>query len=417
MRHQGVIQVFIAAMALALLASCAATQHSPSPRLARPGEELAVDYTCRLADDGALAATTLREVAEGKTKKSSIFVPREKFTPIDIRVPEAKEEVVTTPDMSFEETIAKGIAQKIDQAPMGRPFQLKLSHPGYKDLPDRDRYLKIAAEFVDNRRVTIDRQDFAARYPKVTPAAGMTVGGDSDFPALVEKVTDKDVTLYFSAKPGAILPTGTGPATVSEAGDTFRVRLTLKPGDLLRAGPLVGEVRTVGEKTITIDYGNPFGGRSLDCEVTAEPLAEALAKMEQRKKIVSWVEDFDQGLALARKEGKPVVLVLYADWCPFCHRLFEETIPDARLDDVRSAFVWLKVNSDLKPEYGDRFGQKNFPMIVILDKEGKELAKHTGFQDAESMRKELDAVLAGRKAESSGAASLKPLPQTDGKGC
>lgn len=395
MRHNGIIKISVVAAGLLLLTSCAAKQ--PASRLARPGDALAVEYTCRLANDNSLAATTLSAASEEEAKQSSVYVPREKFGPIQITVPEASEEVLITPVMSFEEVIAKSIAQKISQTPLDKPVHLELSHPGYQGLNKQDRYLEIATEFVNSRRVTIDRQDFTSRYPEVTPTSGMTVGADTDFPARLEEVTDENVTLYFSAKPGATLVTGTGPATVTEDGDNFRIRLTLQPGDLFRTGPLVGEVRTVGEKMTTIDFGHPFGGRTLDCEVVAEPIDDTLAKMELKKSIVSWLEDYDQGLALAKKEGKPVVLVLYADWCKFCHKLFGETVPDSRLDDLRSDFVWLRINSDKKPEYGDRFGQEKFPLTVVLDGEGHELARLPGAQDPESMHKELSAVLAARQ--------------------
>jgi thioredoxin-related protein len=396
MRHKaGIANIFIAVAGLALLSSCAAKQQA-AIRLVQPGDALAVNYTCRLTDDLSLAATTLGPVAQGETKKSLVYRPREKFVPIDIRVPDASAQAATNPAMGFEETLAVGIANTIAQAPMDRPVHLALSHPGYQGLEDRDRYLEIAAEIVRDRRYTIGFQEFAQRYKDVTPSPGMTVGGDTDFPALIEGVQDETVTLYYSAKPGSLFPTGLGQGVVSEDGDKFRIRLPLQPGEIFRAGPLVGEVVKVDEKLITIDFSHPFGGRTLDCEVVAEPLAEALAKMEQKKSVVSWVEDFDQGLALAHKEGKPVVLVLYAEWCKFCHKLFEETAPDARLDDLRAEFVWLKINSDLNPEYGDRFGQEKFPLTVVLDEKGKELARLPGAQDPESMHKELSAVLAGR---------------------
>lgn len=396
MRHNAEItKIFIAMVGLTLVASCAAKQQFPPP-LAQAGDTLAVNYTCRLADDHSLAATTVRKIAEGEIKKSTIFRPRAKYTPVSLRVPEAPEQAMTTPEMSLEETLAKRLAQKIDQIPLGRPVHLTLTHPGYQDLADQDRYLEIAVELIRPRTNTLTFREFEQRYKGVAPTPGLTVGADTEFPALVKDVTDEKVVLYYSAKPGSLFSTGLGQGVVSEDGDNFRIRLNTQPGELVRSGPLVGEVRTVGEKMITIDYGHPFGGRSLDCEVVAEPLGEALAKMEQKKNVVSWVEDFDQGLALARKGGKPVVLVLYADWCKFCHRLFEETAPDARLDDLRSDFVWLKINSDLNPEYGDRFGQEKFPLTVVLDEDGKELARLPGAQDPESMHEELSAVLAGR---------------------
>jgi len=42
---------------------------------------------------------------------------------------------------------------------------------------------------------------------------------------------------------------------------------------------------------------------------------------------IGWIEDLDQGFSTAKKEGKPSVLLLYADWCSWCKKLLTEVIP------------------------------------------------------------------------------------------
>ena len=68
-------------------------------------------------------------------------------------------------------------------------------------------------------------------------------------------------------------------------------------------------------------------------------------------KEIQWIEGYDEGLTEAEKLNKPAVLVLYADWCAFCKKLFSTTLVDPRIKMMKDDFVWVKVNSDKQKEY------------------------------------------------------------------
>jgi thiol:disulfide interchange protein len=108
---------------------------------------------------------------------------------------------------------------------------------------------------------------------------------------------------------------------------------------------------------------------------------------------IQWVEDYDKGIALAREQGKPAVLVLYADWCGFCKKLFGETLQDPRVKSFNDRFVWIKVNSDSEAKLKELYAQKGFPLIVILNLEGQPLDRMDGFKDAAAFREELVKTL------------------------
>jgi FKBP-type peptidyl-prolyl cis-trans isomerase 2 len=64
-----------------------------------------------------------------------------------------------------------------------------------------------------------------------------------------------------------------GKGTVKESGNVYIIDIDAKVGALVRSGPMVGRIVEVGEGetgTITIDYSHPFGGESLDCDITLE---------------------------------------------------------------------------------------------------------------------------------------------------
>jgi uncharacterized protein YyaL (SSP411 family) len=108
-----------------------------------------------------------------------------------------------------------------------------------------------------------------------------------------------------------------------------------------------------------------------------------------RDAAISWREDHDRALADAAKAGKPVVLVLYAEWCGWCKKLFGESLQDPRVTRLRDRFVWVKVNSNQETEYKTRYGQNGFPMIVMIRPDGSIYRKLDGFRDGAALAREL----------------------------
>jgi len=68
---------------------------------------------------------------------------------------------------------------------------------------------------------------------------------------------------------------------------------------------------------------------------------------------ISWL-DYDAGLARARAEGKPVCLVMHADWCPHCHT-YARVFDDARVVAQARNLVMVRVNVDHAPAVATRY--------------------------------------------------------------
>ena len=82
--------------------------------------------------------------------------------------------------------------------------------------------------------------------------------------------------------------------------------------------------------------------------------------------LIPW-RNLESGLHLARINGKPVVLILYADWCATCHAydlLFESpTVVDATV-----GFVMIRANVAECPEIDSRFAFDGsyLPRVLIF---------------------------------------------------
>jgi thiol:disulfide interchange protein len=68
---------------------------------------------------------------------------------------------------------------------------------------------------------------------------------------------------------------------------------------------------------------------------------------------ISWRE-YDAGLAEARAQRKPIVLIFYTDWCPHCHN-YSRVFYDPELVALARAFVMIRVERDGHPELSARY--------------------------------------------------------------
>jgi thiol-disulfide isomerase/thioredoxin len=74
----------------------------------------------------------------------------------------------------------------------------------------------------------------------------------------------------------------------------------------------------------------------------ATPFASAPPDWNPRQ--ISWAE-YRPGLAAARAERKPVVLVFYTDWCPHCHN-YSRLFYDPQLVRLSHRFLMIRVERD-----------------------------------------------------------------------
>lgn len=238
------------------------------------------------------------------------------------------------------------------------------------------------------RVVRLSAEEYVARY-KAFPKLGLEVDWVPYFPARVQGITDTAVDLELLANDGDAAEEPFGTATVQVSGEAVTIHLTPRIGGTFPMQDREGRVVASDAESFTVDFNPPLAGNGavVDLEVVALTKSSAFKDKE-----INWIESRDEGLAAAGRLGKPVVLVLYADWCNFCKRLFDETLHDPRIKSVREDFVWVRVNSDKDKDAYQQYEQKGFPLIVLMDETGKTLKKIDGYRDAGAFRSELAAL-------------------------
>lgn len=105
---------------------------------------------------------------------------------------------------------------------------------------------------------------------------------------------------------------------------------------------------------------------------------------------VTSLAQLESEISNANKQGKTVMLDLYADWCIACKEFEKYTFSDAKVQQALSDTVWLQIDmtefdSNENAELVKHYNVLGLPSILFFDLKGNELEKQrtTGFMSAE----------------------------------
>ncbi|MFM7317553.1 MAG: thioredoxin fold domain-containing protein [bacterium] len=101
---------------------------------------------------------------------------------------------------------------------------------------------------------------------------------------------------------------------------------------------------------------------------------------------LNWLGDYGQALKTAVDRQRPVWLQFTGPWCPNCHRMDKESFKNPKIiEHLSKLFVPAKISCENDAELALSFGFTQLPATVLISPDGKILAKHEGFADAETL--------------------------------
>ena len=116
-------------------------------------------------------------------------------------------------------------------------------------------------------------------------------------------------------------------------------------------------------------------------------------------KKVTTLAQLNAEVASANKQGKTVMLDLYADWCIACKEFEKYTFVDAQVQQSLSNSVWLQIDmtdfdSTDNAELVEHFNVLGLPSILFFDLQGNELTKQrtTGFMQAPEFNAHVQSI-------------------------
>jgi len=116
-------------------------------------------------------------------------------------------------------------------------------------------------------------------------------------------------------------------------------------------------------------------------------------------------EDYESAYDRAQADGRPLVVLIGAPWCPGCRTMKQSTMPRLNRTGKLAGVVYTEVDSDEQPKLATKLMRGNsIPQLVVFykDESGWRRGQLTGAQS----ESQIEALL--KKAVGAQAESAKP---------
>lgn len=245
---------------------------------------VSLNYSCFL-EDGSLAATTEASVAEDPVLvKAPHFKPRSQYGPARLHAGNVRQlsaaktdqvAVETSPMIGFEDVLENQLAARLNGFAYRVEETIHLAAGVDDSLIKEARYLERRRILQPMKTVKIMRQNVAAQLGK-EPAPGMRIEENGSHFLEVLAVEGDTVVLHRLLHDGMSFMTPYGPArVVDDHEEHFTLIFDIRENMAVRTGAQVGRVTGITDDKYLLDYGDPFGGASLDCKVRIEQVNDA----------------------------------------------------------------------------------------------------------------------------------------------
>jgi thiol:disulfide interchange protein DsbD len=128
----------------------------------------------------------------------------------------------------------------------------------------------------------------------------------------------------------------------------------------------------------------------------------------------TWLHSEAEALALAKAQGRPVILDFWAEWCTACKELDKVAWSQPSVREEAGRFVAVKIDgTEATPEFDaltEKYGIAGMPTVIFLDAKGREIPDRimTAVGPGEMVAKlrAVDGACEGQKPAPSGGETL-----------
>jgi FKBP-type peptidyl-prolyl cis-trans isomerase 2 len=341
---------------------------------AAEGDLVTMHYTARL-EDGTLLYTTLSDGADDpQTSRNAWYIQHEHC---------GAEQIV-----AGGENVLPGLGWSIIGIKKGEKTTVSIPPEYAFGVYDQQIVLHIDSVKILPRITSIPRNEFIESF-SVEPVVGEDVYLVSYFTSRIIKAADNEVTLESAAVDDQVVKEEYGTTEIHGDGENIIIRLRPKIGAPFTVEDTTGRITGFEEHSFTVDFNHPLAGKTIFVDLEVLSITKASSIPES----ITWLEDHDQGLSLAKEKEKAVVLVLYSESCWWCEKMMVETFTDPRIRVLNDRFVWVRIDSSVHTDLYDFYGQISYPMTVVLNPNGTVVSRIDGYRPAHEFRQELEGVM------------------------
>lgn len=120
------------------------------------------------------------------------------------------------------------------------------------------------------------------------------------------------------------------------------------------------------------------------------------SQIDDFAKEANYLRDFSISLASAKKEQKVLMLVVIADFCPWCKKLERKTLSHQNVaKKIEQNFIPLIMDKEWdKKKFPKEFQTKSVPSLFFIEpREEKEIYRISSYENHKVFEKNLDKVL------------------------
>jgi thiol:disulfide interchange protein len=107
---------------------------------------------------------------------------------------------------------------------------------------------------------------------------------------------------------------------------------------------------------------------------------------------ITWYE-YEDALALAKKDDKAVLVEFRAEWCHWCQKMEKEVYTDREVIALSDRVVFARVDEAKRKDLLQKYGVRGLPTAVVLDRNGREIGRIVGYKAAKEFAAEIRQAL------------------------